>query len=266
MIPASPGPIIFSLGAFSLRWYGVSLSLAALAIILIGSVFAKKRGIHQSQFIDAGMITLVLAVIGARILHVINEWWYYHNHLREIPVLWHGGLALHGALIFGLATVYFFTRIKKISFFNFTDVAVLGVVVGQAIGRWGNYFNEELFGKPTTLPWGLQVHPDARPAEFATQQTFHPLFLYEMLLNLCLFGLLYFLFKKFSNQQGLITAVYFMGYSVIRFSLDFLRFDQAHVGPLSIAQWISATFFLTASILLVFLIQRPLSQEKSGKF
>lgn len=256
MIPASPGPILFSFGSFSLRWYGVALSCAALAIFFVGSFFAKKRNISQSQFIDAGLLTLVMAVVGARILHVINEWWWYRDHLREIPALWHGGLAFHGALLFGFATVYVYTRRKKISFFDFTDVAILGVIVGQAIGRWGNYFNEELFGKPTTLPWGLQVHAQSRPAEFLASATFHPLFLYEMILNLAFFSLLFLLFKKFPLKSGLVTSIYLVGYSGIRFSLDLLRFDQAHIGPFSVAQWLCIVLFCVGALSAILLLRK----------
>lgn len=240
MIPESPGEIAFSLGSFSLHWYGIALAFAAIVGVAVALRLGSQTGFKREDIIDAALLSVFAGFIGARIWHVWNEWWWYGDKPFEIWRVWEGGLALHGGIAFGLITLFFYTKRKKISLVQFLDFAVVGMIAAQAIGRIGNYFNQELFGKPSDLPWAILISPEHRPVEFAQFTTFHPLFLYEMLLNASLFLLLFFvIWKKFKGKPGVTLSAYFIGYGIIRFSLDFFRFDQFGFWGLTAAQWAS---------------------------
>lgn len=251
MIPESPGAIAFSIGSYSLHWYGIALALAAMTGVAIALRLGSQIGFKREDIIDAALWSVFAGFIGARIWHVWNEWWWYGEKPFEIWQVWEGGLALHGGIAFGLITLYLFTKRKKISLLRFLDFAVVGMIAAQAIGRIGNYFNQELFGKPSDLPWAILISPENRPDQFAQFASFHPLFLYEMLLNASLFLLLFFvLWRKFKERPGIVLSSYFIGYGTIRFSLDFLRFDQFGFWGLTAAQWVSLAMLIIGGIVL----------------
>lgn len=250
MFPASPGPDAIVLWGVVVSWYGILIALATVLGVLAIRILAQKANKNVTQITDIIFWVVIVGFIGARLYHIWNEWWFYKDHLFEVWRIWDGGLAIHGGMLFGGVTLLLLARKKKIHFFILTDLIVPGLILAQAIGRWGNYFNEELFGKPFDGFLRLAVSFQSRPVEFISHTTFYPLFLYEFLLNGLLFGLLVWMCKKTKVGTGMFTAMYLFGYGVIRFSLDFLRFDQFGFGPLTMAQWVSIGMVAIALFIL----------------
>lgn len=250
MFPQSPGAELFVTGSFSIAWYGICIAVAVFAAFLIIRYFAALSGEKAERYVDIAFWVVVFGFIGARLYHVWNEWWFYKTHIFELWRIWEGGLAFHGGLLFGLGALLLIAYQKKIVLLRLTDIFAPAVILAQAIGRWGNYFNEELFGKPYDGFLALSISPASRPEQFAAITSFHPLFLYEFILDLFLFILLFIIFKKIQAGSGLVTALYLFGYGVIRFSLDFLRFDQFGFWGLTLAQWVSIGMIIASGFLL----------------
>ena len=271
----SPGPELFQLGPFSLRWYGLLIAISVLVGLNLSSELASKKGLKKSLINDLLPILVLASVIGARIYYVAFEWrnytgknfWSSINFLNlNIPIpsaleIWGGGIAIHGALIMGTLSIIFFCRWRQEPFWDVIDVLVPSVALGQAIGRWGNFFNNEAFGIPTNLPWKLFIPYRFRPEIFSTQDYFHPTFLYESVWNIFVFGILIFLFRK-ANKKGLklpagsLSCLYLITYSLGRFWIEGLRTDPLCLGGvppfceggLRIAQLISL-FLISAGLL-----------------
>ena len=271
----SPGPELFQLGPFSLRWYGLLIAISVLVGLNLSGELASKKGLKKSLINDLLPILVLASVIGARIYYVAFEWrnytgknfWSSINFLNlNIPFpsaleIWGGGIAIHGALIMGTLSIIFFCRWRKEPFWDVMDVLVPSVALGQAIGRWGNFFNNEAFGIPTNLPWKLFIPYRFRPEIFSTQDYFHPTFLYESLWNIFVFGILIFLFRKANKRElklptGSLSCLYLIAYSLGRFWIEALRTDPLCLGGvppfceggLRIAQLISL-FLISAGVL-----------------
>lgn len=251
-----PDPILFSFGPIKIYWYGLFVVLGVLTAVFITMKLAECYKIKKDKIIDLAFWSLIGGIIGARIYHVFLEFGYYINNPLDVFKVWQGGMAIHGGIIVGLLIVYFFSKKEKISFWLLTSLIVPGLALGQAIGRWGNYFNQELFGKPTDLPWGIPINIMNRPVEFISATHFHPTFLYESLGSLLIFFILFFghlfLIRKekynFKNYF-LITAVYAIFYSLLRLSLEFIRIDST---PIFLGfRWPQIISFL---IILIFVI------------
>ena len=226
----SPGPLLFQLGPFSLRWYGLLIAIAVLLGLLLATRLGRQRGIEPALIADLLPILVLAAVFGARLYYVIFEWRQYQLNWLDALAVWRGGIAIHGALIGGTIAVILYCRWRRIAFWNLLDVLVPSVAMGQAIGRWGNFFNSEAFGLPTELPWKLTIPFANRPVEFLDQTTFHPTFLYESLWNLGVVALLLLLFRRASqgNLQlpaGALSCVYLLSYSTGRLWIEGLRID-----------------------------------------
>ena len=226
----SPGPLLFQLGPFSLRWYGLLIAIAVLLGLLLATRLGKQRGIDPALIADLLPILVLAAVIGARLYYVTFEWRQYQLNWLDALAIWRGGIAIHGALIGGTLAVILYSRWRRIAFWNLLDVLLPSVALGQAIGRWGNFFNSEAFGLPTDLPWKLTIPYANRPVEFLDQSTFHPTFLYESLWNLGVLALLLVLFERGMRGRinlpvGAISCLYLVAYSCGRFWIEGLRID-----------------------------------------
>ena len=245
----SPGPELFQLGPFSLRWYGLLIAISVLVGLNLSSELASKKGLKKSLINDLLPILVLASVIGARIYYVAFEWrnytgknfWSSINFLNlNIPIpsaleIWGGGIAIHGALIMGTLSIIFFCRWRQEPFWDVIDVLVPSVVLGQSIGRWGNFFNNEAFGIPTSLPWKLFIPYGFRPEIFSTQDYFHPTFLYESVWNIFVFGILIFLFRKANKREitlpsGSLSCLYLITYSLGRLWIEALRTDPLCLG------------------------------------
>lgn len=221
-----PNSIAFSIGNFAIHWYGLFVVSGIIAGLLIIIHLAKSKGIKPDEVFDLGFYVIIAGILGARIYSVLLDFPYYLANPGQIIAVWNGGLAIHGAIIGGAAALIYYVIKKRQSFWQWADLIVIGLPLGQTFGRWGNYFNQEIFGTPTTLPWGIPIELGFRPELFASFQYFHPTFLYESILNLINFFILLFIFKKAKVQTGTVAVIYLINYSVIRIAMEFLRTDN----------------------------------------
>lgn len=219
------------------NFYGFFISLGILAGILviekIKPLLNKKYLISQVNVDDIFPWVLIFGLIGARLYHIIDYWQYYSQNIWQIFYLWQGGLGIFGGILGGIIGLWIFSRIKykklkinkKDFFLLLLDLLVIGLALGQAIGRWGNYFNQELYGLPTSLPWAIYIQPENRLAGYETFSRFQPLFLYESLGCLLIFFFLLFLLKLKEGRlkPGKLFFSYLGLYSFLRFWLEFLR-------------------------------------------
>jgi phosphatidylglycerol---prolipoprotein diacylglyceryl transferase len=260
----SPGAAI-QLGPMSLRWYGVLIASAVLIGMALSQRLARMRQINPELMGDLVIWLIVGAIPGARLYYVLFQWNYYSQHPDQILAIWRGGIAIHGAIIGGTLAAILFSRLKQCSFWRLADVVAPSLILGQAIGRWGNFFNSEAFGSPTNLPWKLFIPTEHRPPGSAAEAYYHPTFLYESLWNLMVFGLLMALFVRFPKlKRGTLFLVYAIAYSLGRFWIEALRTDSLMLGPLKMAQMVSLIGIVIGSIGLVWLyvLKRPLPDVK----
>jgi len=235
----SPG-VDIHVGPISIRWYGLLIASAILIGAGLSQYLAKKRQVNPELLSDLVVWLVIGAIPCARLYYVLFQWDYYRQHPEQIIAIWQGGIAIHGAILGGLLASLIFTRLKRVSFWQVTDLVAPSLVLGQAIGRWGNFFNSEAFGSPTNLPWKLLIPLERRPPGYENFQYFHPTFLYESLWNMCVFGLLMTLFFRYPQaKRGTLFLVYAVSYSLGRFWIEGLRTDSLMLGPLRIAQVIS---------------------------
>ena len=228
-----------------LHYYGLIIMLGVIASVYLASRIGKKRGYSEDTYWDMVPWMLIAGILGARLWHVlipsvssgINFLWYL-KHPAEILAVWKGGLGIPGGVIGGCFGIWLFTRRRHISYADFLDPIAVGLPVGQAIGRWGNFVNQELYGRPSTLPWAITIDPAYRVPEYADVATYHPLFLYESLYNLALAFVLWRLDRseKVSLRPGSLFLLYLVGYPAGRFLLEFLRLDTAQVGGINVNQ------------------------------
>lgn len=240
---ASPGPILVEIGPLTIRWYGLLIASAVLIGVSLSQYLAKRRHINPDLLGDLAIWLVVGAIPAARLYYVLFEWQSYAQNPGRIIAIWEGGIAIHGAILGGIVAALIFARIKKISFWQLADLVAPSLILGQAIGRWGNFFNSEAFGGPTDLPWKLYIPPERRPPGLVEFEYFHPTFLYESLWDLAVFALLLTLFFRSLHglrlKVGTLFLVYLIAYSLGRFWIEGLRTDSLMLGPLRIAQVVS---------------------------
>lgn len=249
-----PNPVLFRIGPISIYWYGVLIVGGAMLAAHIASKLSRRNGHDPEIAWNALLVCLVTGVIGARIYHIISSWGYYRAHPGEMFGLQMSGFGIFGAFFGGLLGVWAFTRYHKLRFLEWADYCAPGLLLAQAIGRWGNFFNQELYGYPTDLPWGIYIPPEHRLPGLEAFQRFHPTFLYESLLNLAGALALLYLARNWRKNRlyGDLLFLYGIIYPVIRFFIEYQRPDAWKVGGIPAAQWVSvacAIFF--ASLLLI---------------
>jgi phosphatidylglycerol:prolipoprotein diacylglycerol transferase len=241
-------PIPFLHQTFHIYFYGILITLGVIAAALIGQAEAKRRGMNTEVIWDALFWVVLAGIIGARIWHIltpppsmvaqgITTKWYLMHPLDMLNIR-NGGLGIPGAVIGGALALWIYCRRKHISFMTWADVVAPGVALAQAIGRWGNFFNQEVYGLPTNLPWKIYIDPLHRVEGFLNNEYFHPLFFYESLWNVVNMAVLLWLARRFKEwlKPGDIFLIYMIMYSVGRFSLDFLRLDASQVGGINFNQ------------------------------
>lgn len=241
---ASPGPIIVKIGPLTLRWYGVLIASAVLIGVALSGYLAKRRHLNPEIVGDLAIWLVLAAIPSARLYYVLFEWQQYAKNPVDIFAIWKGGIAIHGAILGGLISTLIFARVRQVPFWQLADIVAPSLILGQAIGRWGNFFNSEAFGAPTNLPLRLYIPPAQRPLEYANFDYFHPTFLYESIWNLMVFSILIFLFfrdlqGKPRLKLGTLFLTYLLLYSMGRFWIEGLRTDSLMLGPLRIAQVVS---------------------------
>jgi len=241
----SPSDGVIHLGGLSLHVYGILLALGVVVAIRVTMVRVERRGTPPGAVLDGALVVVVGGVIGARLYHVITDYQRFtRGRWWEAFAIWKGGLSIWGAVIGGGVGLFFACRRRHASALGVADCVVPGLFLAQAIGRWGNWFNQELFGRPTSLPWGLEIAPAHRPAAYADFATFHPTFLYESIY--CLLGAvaLFTLDARLRLRRGQLTALYVIIYTFGRFFFENLRVDDAHeILGLRVNAWVSVLGF-----------------------
>jgi phosphatidylglycerol:prolipoprotein diacylglycerol transferase len=263
----------FTLGPFHIRFYGIILMLGAVTGAWLASREAARRK-HDPEIVWDLLVYLIIGgIIGARIWHILTPppssieqgitTRFYLTHPLDALAVWNGGLGIPGAIIGGAVVLYFYARRHNLSFAEWADIAAPSLALGQAIGRFGNFFNQELYGAPTNLPWKLYIDPAHRLTGFENVEYYHPLFAYESILNLANMFLLMWLTRRYDKQlkDGDILLVYLIVYPVVRFCLDFLRLDASEVAGINANQTLMAVTAVCSAVAL-FLRHRP-GAEKS---
>ena len=235
-----------------IRGYALSIILGIVAAIWIGEKRWVARGGRSGEVSDVAVWAVPFGVVGGRIYHVITD-----NHLYfgdggnpvEALYIWRGGLGVWGAIALGAVGVLIACRLRGIKWLPMADALAPGVLVAQAIGRWGNWFNQELFGKPTDVPWALEIDPEYRPPGFEDFATFHPTFLYEFVWNVLAFAVIIWLDRRYRLGGGRVLALYVMGYTLGRGWIEALRIDTVQMSDvlgLRLNVWTSIVLFVLA--------------------
>lgn len=258
MIPSPASPIAFTVAGLDVRWYALFLLAGLMAGLFYTRWLATRVGLDPDWVWDAAPWIVLSAIVGARLYYVLLRADYFGQHPAEAINLRLGGMAFHGSLVAGIAAFVILARRDAQPVLAWTDIAMPGVALAQAIGRWGNWANQEAFGLPTTLPWGVAIDAAHRPAQFADFTTFHPTFLYESAFNLANALLLGWLALRVSSSRRLrhgdVLGIYLITYGIARFFIERIRTDSLYIGPLPAAFWLS--WLLVAAGLLVVLIPR----------
>jgi len=241
MIDFTPNPVALALGSFEIRWYGIGYVAAIAAATWLAFREARKRGERTDIIVDSLIVMAIAALIGGRAYHVIDQWAYYKDHLSAIVLPPYSGLGIYGGLFTGLLAVIYLVRHYKVNFWRWGDIIAPCILIAQVIGRLGNFMNQELYGPPTNLPWGIaiqcqnRVNPYYCPSSGAAPQFtapenahFIPLFAYEALLSLLGLFVMLFLYRRFTARKRLLIAgdiglLYFVWYGVERSVLETFR-------------------------------------------
>lgn len=246
-------PVLIDLGFVQIYWYSILIILG----VYIGSSIlikeSKRFKIPENYMTNLIVLTLIFSIIGARLYYVIFEWSYYKNNLIDILKIWEGGLAIHGGLIFGLIFVFIYTKKYKINTLRMTDMIVVGVLIGQSIGRWGNFFNGEAHGGMTTLKFLNSLHLPKFIIDGMQINGiyYHPTFLYESIW--CLLGFIIILIfrRRYYRKIGQTTAFYMIWYGIERFLIEIMRTDSLMLGNFKIAQIVSLILVIVGIILMI---------------
>ena len=262
----SPSTNVWYIGAFPLRAY----ALCIIAGIIVAMIIATRRWKARGGTADSMELMVVVGVpfgiVGARLYHVITDYELYFGpgrHPLNALKIWQGGLGIWGAIAFGLLGGYLVARRRRIAFPAVLDAIAPAILVAQAIGRLGNYFNQELFGRPTTLPWALEIAPQYRPEGYAQFTTFHPTFAYEMVWNLIAAALLVWLDRRFRLGHGKVFALYVLLYTGGRFWIEALRIDTVNeIAGFRLNNYTALIGFIAALVWLIWLIRNRPGREE----
>ena len=238
-------PVAFELGPLSIRWYGVIICLGFVLAGLYAYRRSRSFGVTPDDITDFLLCLIPSAIIGARLYYVFSRWEYYGKHPADIIKVWEGGLAIYGGIILGVVAAVLFSRAKKVNFFDFGDMAVICLLIGQMIGRWGNFVNAEAFGGVTSLPWGMSINGAAMC---------HPTFLYESLWNLVGFVFLHF-YSRHRRFKGELILIYFGWYGLGRGWIEGLRTDSLYLGntDIRVSQLLAVVSLVVCAALLIYL-------------
>jgi phosphatidylglycerol---prolipoprotein diacylglyceryl transferase len=260
MLDFLPNATAFQLGPLTIGWYGIGYAVGLAAAYLVMARLARRAGEDVEILGNGIIIVAIAALIGGRAYHVIDQWdALYREHIERIFLPPYSGLGVYGGIITGTIAAFLYARYKRVPFLRWADIVAPGLFTMQAIARWGNFFNQELYGSPTTLPWGIPIDCAHRIADYvcgpAFPETthFHPLFLYESLSGLI--GLLVLVWIGYHMRRRLrpgdILLVFFIWYGVVRFSLETMRHDNWTFFGIPTAQVVSLGFIVPAVLILL---------------
>jgi phosphatidylglycerol---prolipoprotein diacylglyceryl transferase len=262
-LPSPPSPIIFEVGPIALSYHGLLIALGIAVGTWLTGVELARRGYDGALALGSLFFVVPLGVVGGRLYHVATEYHRYtRNPFPKVLETYDGGLGIYGAVAGGFLGLLLFSWYRGINALTFADAAAPGLALGQAIGRWGNYFNQELFGQPSDLPWAISIEPLNRPTQFADATSFHPTFLYEALWDVLVCLVLLWVARRFSERlkAGDILMLYVSLYSVGRFLIETLRVDEAFL----IADSIRGNRFVSGVLALGFALLLLLRHARSS--
>jgi phosphatidylglycerol:prolipoprotein diacylglycerol transferase len=242
-VPTIHDPVAFRIFDIPIRWYGLFILTGILIGVSVVRWLARRRGFDPEFALDAAPIVVMSAVIGARIYYLLLRQDHYRRNPDEMFSLQMQGLTIHGALIAGVLAFAYLCRRRGQPFLAWADIVIAAVPIGQAIGRWGNWANQDAFGTPTSLPWAVTIDPQRRPAQFAANETFHPTFLYEGLLSIAIAAFLIWLVLRVPSssrlRDGDVLSAYCVLYGLARIPIEHVRTDSLTIGPWPAAYWLS---------------------------
>jgi phosphatidylglycerol:prolipoprotein diacylglycerol transferase len=258
-----------TIGVFQLRFYSLMILLGLFAGIILARREAARLGEKNlDHVINITALGAILALVGARLYHVFDQqnWPYYRSSPEQIFAVWNGGIGIYGATAGAVLGVFIYAKWKRISILQWLDIGAPAFLLGQAFGRWGNFFNRELFGFPSGLPWAIPIQEASRPVQYQAFERFHPLFIYESILSFIGVVLLLYIARRFGRREtgnggvargrwslipGDVLLLYFIWYPLERFGLEFLRIQPWSAIGLPVAQWVSGILALMAISILV---------------
>jgi phosphatidylglycerol:prolipoprotein diacylglycerol transferase len=259
-------PVAFRLPILGIPiyWYGLIVVTCILVGSYLASFEARRRGENPDHIWNGLILVIIFGLIGARLYHVISSpqglvrgFEYYRQHPVEIFMVWQGGLGLFGMVAGGVLAIFLYARWQKLDFLIWLDIVAPVLALGQAIGRWGNFFNQELYGYPTTVPWGIPIDLHNRLPQFANlpeTARFHPTFVYESIWNFLVFLTLMYVGRRYEERllRGDLLLMWCLLYPVGRFFVEFQRPDAWMLGPIAAAQAVSIVVALTAVVIMVY--------------
>lgn len=259
-------PIAFQIGPIAVYWYGIIIVTGVLIGAYVASLEARRRGLNPDHIWNGLLLCLILGIIGARLYHVFSSprggslgWEYYRQNPMAIFQIRQGGLGIYGAMIGGVLGLVIYTRFAKLKFLQWADLGALGLVLGQSLGRWANYINQELYGTPTTLPWGITIPAQNRIIPYndltlyPLDTKFHPVFLYESLWNLLGFFVLFYISRRWAQKlkDGDLFLLYLIWYPLGRSLIESLRPDAWLLGNIPTAQVLGIVLIILSTATLV---------------
>jgi phosphatidylglycerol:prolipoprotein diacylglycerol transferase len=253
----------FSIGPIEIRYYALIIIAGIIAATILAYYDAKRRGKNGEVVIDSLTWVVIGGIIGARIWHILTPpasmveqgitTMYYLTHPLAAIAIWNGGVGIPGAVAGGALALYLYTRKRNLKFGLWADIYAPGLALGQAIGRWGNFINQEVYGKPSTLPWAITIDPQHRLPEYMDVATYHPLFLYESLFNLANMGFLLWVSRKYAGRlkHGDVFLSYLVTYPIFRFLMEYLRLDNSFVGGINANQALMLVIALASAAVII---------------
>jgi phosphatidylglycerol---prolipoprotein diacylglyceryl transferase len=244
-------PTAFSIFGIEIKWYGILISIGIVIAVILSLREAKRVGESEDTILDLILWVLPAAIVGARLYYVIFQWKYYSQQPSEIIDIRGGGLAIHGGVIAAFIVGYIYVKRKNLNFFKLADIVAPGLILAQAIGRWGNFVNQEAYGGPVSKEY-ISVFPRfIQEQMYIGDQYYHPTFLYESVWNLLVFIFLIIYRRNFKKTDGEIIGLYAIGYSIGRFVIEGMRTDSLMLGPIRVAQLVSVGFIILGAVLIL---------------
>lgn len=255
---ASPGAVAFNICGYDIYYYGILMGIAVCIAITITNSIAQKVYGYNNIIFDISPILLLSGIVGARLYYCILNLPDYINNPITILAIRNGGLSIHGALLAGIITLYFLSKKYNLKFLEFCDLFAYGMPLGQAIARWGNFFNSEAFGYPTNLPIGLYIPSTHRPPEYISFDYFHPTFLYASILDLFIFFIMLNLINRHKElPSGFMACLYLILYSFARIIVEYFRIDaNIHFMNIALPIWISTLVILISIFVMIKLVKK----------
>lgn len=245
--------VLIKIGPISIYWYSVMIALGFLTAMIVCLKEVKRHKLDLEEYSNMVFNMVIFGILGARLYYVLFNLEYYLLYPSEILKIWHGGLAIHGGILTGIIVVYLYTKKHKMNFLKMLDISVVGVIIAQAIGRWGNFFNQEAFGKITTkaILVKQKIPKFIIDGMYIEGKYYQPTFLYESIWNILGFIILIILRKNKKIKVGYLTAFYLIWYSVGRGIIEYFRSDSLMLGNIKVAQLISIVLIIIGIIIIV---------------